>query len=403
MGEFNSCKYPWDRVFYQNEFTPSPCSLFKKLDKGNYSRGVDKETQICYFLYGYDKLHYRNQYYGKRTNILPGIKAETMKPMTIEESMRAYLDGVSLSRSPNTARTYKNALQAFSETLRSIGVDPKTVPVMETTEDWTTDFARDLKSYAPASERLYLSAATGWYEFLVSERIATINLPRVRMLIRQRARRPGQRLPQFPRSAIEQMVEYAINLARIPSDGERERLRNMRDRAFLLVLADTGLRVHEACGLRRGDLDWNEGRAQLIGKGDRESVIRFSRRAISAVKDYLSVRGRIDGASGRPLSSLPLFARHDRGAGSKVLPITTTTGRAIVHKRAQEALGERDQGMITPHSFRHYFVTTVLRGSGGNLKLAQELARHRNISVTQRYAHLSDDELDRGYYEIFDT
>jgi site-specific recombinase XerD len=48
-------------------------------------------------------------------------------------------------------------------------------------------------------------------------------------------------------------------------------------------------------------------------------------------------------------------------------------------------------------------VTTVLRGSGGNLKLAQELARHRSIAVTQRYAHLSDDELDRGYHEIFES
>jgi integrase len=59
-------------------------------------------------------------------------------------------------------------------------------------------------------------------------------------------------------------------------------------------------------------------------------------------------------------------------------------------------------GIITPHAFRHYFVTAVLRGSGGNLKLAQELARHRSITVTQRYAHLADDELDQGYAEIFD-
>jgi integrase len=84
------------------------------------------------------------------------------------------------------------------------------------------------------------------------------------------------------------------------------------------------------------------------------------------------------------------------------LPISTTTGRAIVHKHVSEALGPEAAGTITPHSFRHYFVTTVLRGSGGNLKLAQELARHRNIAVTQRYAHLSDDELDRGYHDIFE-
>ncbi|MGB9669476.1 MAG: tyrosine-type recombinase/integrase, partial [Anaerolineales bacterium] len=91
----------------------------------------------------------------------------------------------------------------------------------------------------------------------------------------------------------------------------------------------------------------------------------------------------------------------DRAAGKKVKPISTTSGRAIVEHHVNIALGEESSNLITPHSFRHYFVTTVLRGSGGNLKLAQELARHKSISVTQRYAHLSDDELDQGYDEIF--
>ncbi len=98
------------------------------------------------------------------------------------------------------------------------------------------------------------------------------------------------------------------------------------------------------------------------------------------------------GARFPPCPSLP---RHDKGAGKKIKPITTTTGRNIVSEYVRQALGENAEGRITPHSFRHYFVTTVLRASG-NLKLAQELARHANIQVTQRYAHLSDDELDKG-------
>lgn len=322
---------------------------------------------------------------------------------TIKDSINDYLENVSLSRSPNTARTYRNALEAFIVTIGALGVDLETTPASKASENWIADFARALKGYAPTSERLYLTAATGWYEFLAAERLADINIPRIRLLIRRRARRPGQRLPQFPREHIETVLKYAINLANAPAKDEREYLRNLRDRSFLLTLADTGLRVHEACNLRRGDLDWNEGRAQLVGKGDRESLVRFSRRAISSLRDYISVRAKLDGASGRPLSALPLFARHDRGAGKKVLPITTTTGRAIVHQRTSESLGSEHQGVITPHSFRHYFVTTVLRASGGNLKLAQELARHRNITITQRYAHLSDDELDRGYYDIFDS
>jgi integrase/recombinase XerC len=325
-----------------------------------------------------------------------------MPDLTVLGGVEAYLDSVTLARSPNTARTYTNALNAFMLVLEALQINPEHHPCVDVEEDWITDFADSLKTYAPATERLYLTAVAGWYDFLAAERHAELNLPRLRLLIRRRSRKPGQRLPQFPRTQIEDVVEYAINLAGLPVKEDDARLRNLRDRAFLLTLADTGLRVHEACNLRRGDLDWNEGRALLVGKGDRQAIVRFSTRSLSALKDYLNQRATLDGGFGRPLASLPLFARHDRGAGKKVLPISTTTGRAIVHQRVLECLGEQSGEEITPHSFRHYFVTTVLRGSGGNLKLAQELARHRNIAVTQRYAHLSDDELDKGYYEIFE-
>lgn len=326
-----------------------------------------------------------------------------MTDVTVHQSFLAYLESVALARSSNTTRTYANALSAFSSTLGDHDVDPEETLTSHVDENWILPFIADLNVYAPATERLYLTAVAGWYEFLAAERLASLNLPRLRLLIRQRARRPGQRLPQFPRKAIEHILNYVKNLAAQPAQDERARLRSLRDRAFLLSLADTGMRVHEACGLRRGDVDWDEAHALLIGKGDRQAVVRFSRRAISALKDYLVSRAALDGSSGRPLRSLPLFSRHDKGAGKKVLPISTTTGRAIVADRTRQALGEEAVGSVTPHSFRHYFVTTVLRGSGGNLKLAQELARHQSISVTQRYAHLSDDELDRGYHEIFDS
>jgi site-specific recombinase XerD len=326
-----------------------------------------------------------------------------MTAMTVQQSFQAYLESIALARSANTARTYANALSAFGTALQDHEIDPDATPASQSDENWILLYIGDLSAYAPATERLYLTAVAGWYEFLAAERLASLNLPRLRLLIRRRARRPGQRLPQFPRKAIEEILDYATNLAARPTEDRRAWLRALRDRAFLFTLADTGLRVHEACQLRRGDVDWPEARALLIGKGDRQAVVRFSRRAISALKDYLSARAELDGGSGRPLRALPLFARHDKGAGKKVLPISTTTGRAIVADHTRKSLGEQAVGSVTPHSFRHYFVTTILRGSGGNLKLAQELARHQSISVTQRYAHLSDDELDRGYHDIFDA
>jgi integrase/recombinase XerC/integrase/recombinase XerD len=81
--------------------------------------------------------------------------------------------------------------------------------------------------------------------------------------------------------------------------------------------------------------------------------------------------------------------------------LNTVGAREVVDRAVIGALGAEAKGSITPHSFRHYFVTVVLRSSGGNLKLAQELARHKNIAITQRYAHVSDEELDQSYHEIF--
>jgi site-specific recombinase XerD len=321
---------------------------------------------------------------------------------TIQQAMNDFLENIALARSENTAHTYRNALSAFAVVLEDHNLHPNKTLVKDINEDAVAWLASGLKPYAPSTERLYLTAAAAFYEYLSAERLANPNLPRMRMLIHQRARKQGQRLPQFPRNNIEIIVEYANNLAYQNNQTPADYLRTLRDRAFLITLADTGLRVHEACGLHRGDIDWNEGKAVIIGKGDKQAVVRFSNRSLHALKDYISARAALDGGSGRPLASLPLFARHDRGAGKKVKPMTTTTGRNIVAQRVREALGDAADGTITPHSFRHYFVTTVLRASGGNLKLAQELARHQSITVTQRYAHLSDDELDQGYSDIFD-
>ncbi len=335
-----------------------------------------------------------------------GMTKQNDAPVMISDVIGKYIEVVKLSRSEHTARAYKNALKAFCDVLTEKWMDPRSTPIEKLTEDIISPFAMYLKVFAPATEFLYMQAVKGFYEYVDSERYVEVNISRVRTLIRQRSRRPGIRLPQFPADDIERILAYVSDTSHINQpisdrDSVNEQLRAMRDRAFLLMLADTGLRVHEACKLRRGDVDWNEGRAVIIGKGDKQAVVRFSTRSMKAIKDYLSLRAQLDGVSGKQLASLPLFSRHDKGAGKKIKPITPTTGRNIVAERVLEILGKDAAGKITPHSFRHYFVTTVLRGSG-NLKLAQELARHSNIQVTQRYAHLSDDELDKGYYEIFE-
>ena len=342
--------------------------------------------------YGFDNYYYHKQLYN--------IKWSDLKLITIKEASDQFISQVNQSRSKNTGRTYQNAMSLYLSVLQSKNV-PSSHSVTTLSEDSIIWYINRLKDFSSATERLYMTVIALFFEYLAASNHLNPNLPRIRLIMHQRTRRIGQRLPQFPAKDIETILNNAINIDNYNDENMNDLLINLRDRAFLVTLADTGLRVHEACNLRRGDVDWFEGKAMIIGKGDQQNIVRFSSRSLSAIKDYINIRSVLDGASGKPLATLPLFARHDRGAGKKIKPITTTTGRNIVATRVKEALGEKAVGTITPHSFRHFFVTTVLRASGGNLKLAQELARHKNIAVTQMYAHLSNDELDQGYHEIF--
>jgi len=320
---------------------------------------------------------------------------------TVQQALTAYLNEVARSRSPLTHRAYTQAIRRFAETLRDHGVVPAATPVSALSTEWMAWYIETLREYAVATEQLFLTALSGFYEYVAAEDWAMVNLPALRQLRRRRARREATRLPPFPREEIERVLDRIREAAVTPAENMQETLRVLRDRALLFTLADTGLRISEACALTRGHMDWNEARAVVLGKGGQEAVVRFSERCLRYLRAYLEARAALDGAQGRPLSSLPLFARHDRGAGRRVLPLSTRSAEKIVERWVVTALGPGARGAITPHTFRHYFVTVVLRASGGNIRLAQELARHRSITTTQRYTHLSDDELDRGYHRIF--
>jgi site-specific recombinase XerD len=327
-----------------------------------------------------------------------------MEKLTVSEAINRYLVVLQDSRSANTVMSYRKGLNYFTHVLAENNVQADVFLVEQLKEEALTWLLSATQKRAIATEQLYTHTVLGFFEFVVAENLSDINLSRLALISKQKSRRTKLSQPKLTIHNIERLLDYISNIDKLLIGTENVALdiiRLMRDRAFLLTLADTGLRVHEACALRRGDIDWNEGRAVIIGKGDKQAVVRFSTRSLQALRDYLSQRASLDGGSGKPLSSLPLFARHDKGAGKKIKPITATTGRNIVDERVKQALGDSAGDNITPHSFRHYFVTTVLRGSG-NLKLAQELARHANIQVTQRYAHLSDDELDKGYHDIFE-
>ncbi len=113
---------------------------------------------------------------------------ESFSSITILQAIAQYIDSVMLARSENTALTYRKSLEAFAETLKSEQIDPAESTLSALSEDAVAWFATAMKNLSPATERLRLTAVAGFYEFLAAEKLAAPNLPRVRLLIRQRAK-----------------------------------------------------------------------------------------------------------------------------------------------------------------------------------------------------------------------
>lgn len=280
-----------------------------------------------------------------------------------------------LDRSPKTIFAYRNALVQF---VKVVGVDATL-----NTETYIK-FLVSLKRKAPSTQTVYTTAVLKFYAYSKAG-----NLAELQEATEHHTRHQGRRIVNFNREAVEKVIEHCASLA-----GDLEA---WRDRAFVLTLVDTGLRISEACALKRSDIDWLEARAIIIGKGDKQAVIRFSNRSMEALKFYLHARASVEPNSRTPLGSQPVFARHDIRASKKIRPITAGGMWKAIKLRIEEAGVERSA--VRLHDFRHYFVTMTYLAKG-NLKLSQELARHESINTTNRYAHFSS-EADKAYDEIF--
>jgi site-specific recombinase XerD len=111
--------------------------------------------------------------------------------------MSKYLRSVERARSKHTMLTYKNGLMAFSETLKKKSLNPETTPIQKLTESHFAKFIEHLSIYAPTTEQLYLQAVKGFYLFVDAEELIKVSQSRLKVLMKQRSRRPGTRIPQF--------------------------------------------------------------------------------------------------------------------------------------------------------------------------------------------------------------
>ena len=323
----------------------------------------------------------------------------------IEFAIQDYLTQIELTRSRRTLRTYATGMNRLRDFLTLAGYNVAQDAISAITEQTAADYATALleEKLAPATLSLYLTSLSGFFAYLALELDQPLDLNRVKRLLKARTPRVKRRLPQFSWDDIETVLDYCQQDHPSPDADTRQLLRQRRDQAIVLTLADTGLRVHEACNLMRGDLDWNRKVALITGKGSRDALIRFSSRSVQAIQAYLSLRSPLDIRMPKQQSALPVFARHDLGSGRKVLSMSTYSMEKIVSEMAWQALKDEERASrITPHSFRHYFVTKVVKTTQ-NIKAAQELARHEKIATTEIYTHLLDQDLDAYYDQAIES
>lgn len=289
-----------------------------------------------------------------------------------------YLAHVRERLSPKTHLTYQTVLTVF---LQIVGED---APLDKNTY---VAFLKKTTDINPSTQKLCRSAIKQLYLFFFDE--TGVHSDSLKQADKQYALRSEYSIPDIHFPEIKKVLSFVQAL-----HGD---LSALRDKAFILTLADSGLRIFEACSLRVGQINWNEYTAIIKGKGNRKGLVNFSNRSMFAMRAYLASRQTLDGATGKPLTSLPVFARHDKRVSDKIKPIGTAGMWYAVKGRIQEA--GVDPNLIRIHDFRHYFVS-VAYASSGNLKLAQLLARHKHIEMTGHYAHLVN-PIGQEYDKIF--
>jgi site-specific recombinase XerD len=319
--------------------------------------------------------------------------------MTIQAAIDRYLKQIRRSKSAHTAAAYSQGLKAFAACLAEseTRIEVGEADIGQLSPLWLELFLNQLQKQAVSTEHLYTTAVAGFYRYVAAQEWAELNLSTLDFELSQR-RSQGKRLHIFPEKSVEKLLAHLEEELTRPPQEMSDRLTFYRDVALLFTLADTGLRVSEACGLRRSDLDLEQSRAIIIGKGDKQAIVRFSKRALQHINNYLALRAGLDQQQGRQ-NILPVFARHDKRASRRVLPISARTAENIVTDHVVRILGEEARGSITPHTFRHYFVTRAARHH--DILLAQQLARHESINTTSGYAHLTDSEIDAAYAAVF--
>jgi site-specific recombinase XerD len=281
---------------------------------------------------------------------------------TLDAEISAFLGALAkvYRASPNTLAGYRSDLANFSRFLGS------SAAVETITADGVRKWVAQIPNRATRQRRL--AGIKRFFRHL--EITCRLTNPTRGMRLPKR----DKRLP-----VVLSEDEVVTLIGKLPAKDDRA---GWRDRAIIETMYSSGLRVAEAVALNWDDIDRETG--MLIvrhGKGDKARLIPVGEPAVYALDRWHELAPR---------------------AGSlKAVFLNFRDGQRLTSRGAQmivkyRALQSGIATPVTPHVFRHSFVTHMLI-HGADLRSIQEMLGHSNLSSTVIYTHLNVGHLKQVY------
>lgn len=183
-------------------------------------------------------------------------------------------------------------------------------------------------------------------------------------------------IPTPPRVLTSEEQKRLLKITGLRVDG-------LRDHILISAALGTGMREHELCALKVGDIVDRAGRVKshiiltTFKKATDNPALQdivIPERLRVKFKKYLDWKKR----QGHSMTAdAPLFLSKKKNA------LSTKATRTMFRKWQEEADFD---AFYTFHSLRHTAITNVYRKTR-DLRLAQRFARHKSLAYTQRYAH----------------
>ncbi len=290
------------------------------------------------------------------------------------ELFLAWLD-IERGVSPNTLTAYRHDLGAY------LGyIEAHSLKLDEVNRGHIGYYMRTLKEQGLKDKTVsrFFYVARGFHKFCKNEKLIEVDVTEVMEIPRLEKKLP-QWLNKPEIDALLKTVDKAC-----PTHHKKKERADVRDRAVIHLLFNSGMRVSELVGIRLKDINLKEKTVRVFGKGSKERICFFGRECAKILGFYFKSRKFFK-------TKTDHFFTGKRGGA-----LTREFIWQMVRKYGKLAGIEKP---IHPHTLRHSMATAVLN-KGTDIRFVQELLGHADISTTQIYTHVSLDRL-REIHKIF--